>query len=769
MSFFAFLQSLPFRCGVRNCPVRFNQMQFLSSLARHVGSLILLGATFTSLPLCAQSNLAIRVMAANTTSGNSQSYEGPGIRIFQGLKPDIVAVQEFRYNSSASDEQLRLLVDTAFGTNFYYYREPYTGGGDIPNGIISRWPFLATGSEDDTNSPNRGFAWALIDLPGTNELYVVSVHLLTANSSTRALEAAQLKAFIQSRFLSNVWVIVGGDMNTANRGEAAIDTFKTFLSDEPVPSDGRALTNATFTNAGRTSPYDYVLPSFSLTNYLIPVVLTSHTFPNGLVFDSRQYATLSDVAPVLANDSGAVNMQHMAVIKDFLIPVVGTTTPPSITTHPQSQTNSIGANVTFNVVAAGTPPLAYQWRFNGANLSSVTTDTCSLTNIQATNAGNYAVVVTNSFGSVTSEVATLTVITAPTITNHPKNLTVTVGEDAVFTVGALGTPPLVYQWRFNTTNILGATSSSYIRSNAQPADAGNYSVVVANSTGQATSSNALLTVNPPTTANVIAQWNFNSVPPDAATTTGSTAPSIGSGIASLVTALTPTFAGGSSSDSATSDNSGWNTTGYPSATNGNKTAGVRFDVSTVGQQNVVVRWDQRVSNTGSRYSRLQYTTNGTTFLDYPSSVSVVAATTFEAHTNSLSGLPGVNNNSNFAFRIVNEFENTATGSGANGYVAAMTGSSYGSMGTTRFDMVTLLADSIPSNPPAVPPTLTNVSLSGNYFHFVVSGSTGSNYIVQAATDLSLSNWVSLQTNAAPVFFSETNQFQQRFYRGLIAP
>ncbi len=253
--------------------------------------LILFGARFTSLPLCAQSNLVLRVMAANTTSGNGSSYEDPGIRIFQGLKPDIVAIQEFRYNSSASDEQLRQLVDTAFGTNFHYYREPYTGGGDIPNGIISRWPIIAAGSEDDTNSPNRGFAWALIDLPGTNDLYVVSVHLLTSSSSTRALEAAQLKAFIQSSLTNSAWVILGGDMNTGNRGEPAIDTFKTFLSDYPVPSDGRAITNATFTNAGRTSPYDYVLPSFSLTNYLVPVVLPSHTFPNGLVFDSRQYVT----------------------------------------------------------------------------------------------------------------------------------------------------------------------------------------------------------------------------------------------------------------------------------------------------------------------------------------------------------------------------------------------------------------------------------------------------------------------------------------------
>ena len=55
---------------------------------------------------------------------------------------------------------------------------PLTGSGDIPNGIISRYPIVASGSWVDTvqSQPNRGFAWAQIALPGTNDLYVVSVH-----------------------------------------------------------------------------------------------------------------------------------------------------------------------------------------------------------------------------------------------------------------------------------------------------------------------------------------------------------------------------------------------------------------------------------------------------------------------------------------------------------------------------------------------------------------------------------------------------------------
>jgi sugar lactone lactonase YvrE len=84
----------------------------------------------------------------------------------------------------------------------------------------------------------------------------------------------------------------------------------------------------------------------------------------------------------------------------------------------------------------------------------------------------------------------------PLITNQPQSLTVTQAMNATFAVGALGTPPLSYQWLFSGTNIPGANGNSYTRSNAQPSDAGDFIVVVSNSAGSATSS-------PPATLTVI--------------------------------------------------------------------------------------------------------------------------------------------------------------------------------------------------------------------------------------------------------------------------
>ena len=130
-------------------------------------------------------NTIVRVMSANL-NGNTQSYQPFAFRIFQGLKPDIVAIQEFNYSNNTPSD-FRAMVDTAFGTNFVYFRENYTANGPIPNAVISRYPIVASGSWADTvqSQPNRGYAWAQIHLPGTNDLYLVSVHFLTSSATDR--------------------------------------------------------------------------------------------------------------------------------------------------------------------------------------------------------------------------------------------------------------------------------------------------------------------------------------------------------------------------------------------------------------------------------------------------------------------------------------------------------------------------------------------------------------------------------------------------------
>ncbi|ATB43511.1 hypothetical protein CYFUS_008991 [Cystobacter fuscus] len=258
----------------------------------------------------------VRLMAANISSGNYQSYDpGHGTRIFQGTKPDVVMIQEFNYGDNSATA-IRSFVNTAFGSSFYYYRE---AGAQIPNGVISRYPIIASGEWDDTQVSNRDFAWARIDIPGPTDLWVVSVHLLTSSSSVRNTEATNLVNFIKANVPAGSFIAIGGDFNSDTRSEALFSTFSSVVSTaSPYPADKNGNVN---TNASRAKPYDHVLVSSNLRTYQTSTVIGSSSFSGGLVVDTRVYSPLSDISPAQSADSGATNMQHMAIIKDFLVPV----------------------------------------------------------------------------------------------------------------------------------------------------------------------------------------------------------------------------------------------------------------------------------------------------------------------------------------------------------------------------------------------------------------------------------------------------------------
>jgi hypothetical protein len=216
-----------------------------------------------------------------------------------------------------------------------------------------------------------------------------------------------------------------------------------------------------------------------------------------------------------------------------------------------------------------------------------------------------------------------------------------------------------------------------------------------------------------THAQTIKQWDFNT--PDGFPATGTVRPLVGSGYPAEATAglLTQfgTVASGATTDPDTGNNSQWRlgsvggTGGFPSATNDNKTAGAQFRVNTSGYENILVAWDQENSATASRYWRVQYTLNGTDWLDHPTVVPAVdsgdqvSTPPWQIGLSAdFSAITGANNNPNFGFRLVSEFEATATGSGTNAYVANRLTNNYNINGTFWLDMVTVTGtDLAPAN------------------------------------------------------------------------
>ncbi len=274
----------------------------------------------------------IRIVAGNISSGNGQDYNpGHGIRIFQGVKPDIILIQEFNYLNNSVDD-LKSFVNTIFGNPtpatfpYFYFRE--TNTGSIPNGVISRYPILESGQWVSTVT-QRDYSWARIDLPGARELLAVSVHLPTTDSAQPA-EALDLVGYVNSYYAANGgaratdYLVIGGDFNSDSRsatclnashlGQIVTTTGTGVL--HPKGDDGLEGTNAS-----RAKPYDGVYAGKGLHALQVPTVIGASGFPNGLVADTRVYNPISELAPAFAADSGADQMQHMAVVKDFQIPV----------------------------------------------------------------------------------------------------------------------------------------------------------------------------------------------------------------------------------------------------------------------------------------------------------------------------------------------------------------------------------------------------------------------------------------------------------------
>lgn len=188
-----------------------------------------------------------------------------------------------------------------------------------------------------------------------------------------------------------------------------------------------------------------------------------------------------------------------------------TTLAPYIVQEPtNSQTLSSGQNYSDSVTVASDPAggtLSYQWYVNGlpiANggaISGATTNVLKINPaVTANEATNYYVIVTNNYGAVTSTLSSLIILTNPMIVApvSPTNSIILfggtnvdgtnyVGSSPTFSVTAVGAPTLTYEWLTNGVVIGGETNNSLTFTNSQLDGPTNFTCVVSNSFGQATS------------------------------------------------------------------------------------------------------------------------------------------------------------------------------------------------------------------------------------------------------------------------------------------
>jgi arabinogalactan endo-1,4-beta-galactosidase len=149
-------------------------------------------------------------------------------------------------------------------------------------------------------------------------------------------------------------------------------------------------------------------------------------------------------------------------------------TAPHIVSQPTNLSVALGGTTNLAVGATGAPTLVYQWQFNNTNLAGATNSAVVLGNVQASNAGPYRVVLTNSYGAVTSAVALLGVTGVPaSFFSGPGGLQLSNGQFLFSLTGLTGQGAVVIdgstnlvQWVPIFTNPSAFGAATIIDSNA---------------------------------------------------------------------------------------------------------------------------------------------------------------------------------------------------------------------------------------------------------------------------------------------------------------
>jgi len=162
-----------------------------------------------------------------------------------------------------------------------------------------------------------------------------------------------------------------------------------------------------------------------------------------------------------------------------------------LTSQPVGTAKCAGQNASFSAsVSTGSASVSYQWSKDGNNISGATSSSLSLSNVSASDIGNYTVNMTVAGSTITSTGAYLSINALTAISAQPVSTTKYTTQGYLFTANGTGSGNVTYQWTKDGSNISGATSPSLSLSNISTSAAGSYALVVSGTCGTATSNSA---------------------------------------------------------------------------------------------------------------------------------------------------------------------------------------------------------------------------------------------------------------------------------------
>ncbi len=220
-------------------------------------------------------------------------------------------------------------------------------------------------------------------------------------------------------------------------------------------------------------------------------------------------------------------VDNLAHVSTCTFDVTVTSVQPAIAVQPLNRLLCVGSTGTISVTAAAAgPPPTYQWKRGGVAIPGATQSVLTISNATTADSGSYTVVLDNGCGTITSNAATVSVLTGPVITQGPVNDMPCAGTQVILSVQATSPSPLSYQWRRNGVVIAGLDSPILTIPNALVTDSGIFDVTVSDVCSSTTSQPALIqiTAPPAIAAQPLPVTSYPGVPASISVSAASTVP-----------------------------------------------------------------------------------------------------------------------------------------------------------------------------------------------------------------------------------------------------
>lgn len=316
-------------------------------------------------------------------------------------------------------------------------------GGALISALANGAPFIATQPSNLVTAPGGNATFTVVALGNGTLSYqweFNGTNIALATNTSYTVTNAQITN------QGNYAVVVSNTAgSTASSNATLTVNAPPAISGQPQDQTVAAGSNATFTVIASGAPLPTYQWQFNGTNIALATQST-------LIITNAQLSNQGNYSVLVSNSGGTVPSSNAFLTVNA---------PPAVTAQPLSHIVNLGAHVLFNAGATGSPALAYQWLFNGTNISGASNVLFQIFNVQATNAGFYQVIVSNAFGAGTSSIATLRVLGVPvSFTTTPGSIQYANGQFTLQINGLTGQGPVVIQSSSNLTDWLSVYTNA---------------------------------------------------------------------------------------------------------------------------------------------------------------------------------------------------------------------------------------------------------------------------------------------------------------------